>query len=200
MEMIKERKVFPCYFGSALKGYGVEALLDGIAAYAMPGEYSGDFGAKVYKISRDSQGNRLTHLRITSGILKVKDTLENAPESSEHWEEKVNQIRIYSGEKYEMVQEAGAGMICAVTGLGYTRPGEGLGIGQEAKGPVLEPVLNYRVILPEGCDVHTMLRNLRLLEEEDPMLRIVWNEELGEIHVQLMGAVQTEILKSLIKD
>ena len=212
IRLIAERKVFPCYFGSALKVEGVQDLLEGLEEYTRParallapGKTIDDlsnelFGARVYKISRDNQGNRLTHMRITSGSLKVKDTLENAPESSEHWEEKVNQIRIYSGEKYEMIQEAGTGMVCAVTGLGNTRPGEGLGITQEAKGPILEPVLNYRVILPEGCDVHTMLRNLRLLEEEDPMLRIVWNEELGEIHVQLMGAVQTEILQSLIKD
>ena len=116
------------------------------------------------------------------------------------WEEKVNQIRIYSGEKYEMVQEAGSGRIYAVTGLNYTYPGEGLGIECDSEAPALEPVLSYKIELPEGCDVHKMLGNLRILEEEDPMLKIVWNEELGEIHAKLMGAVQIEILKSLIKD
>ena len=212
VHFIAERKVFPCYFGSALKVEGVEELLAGLEEYTIPMRAllgsgnkeenltSKPFGARIYKISRDNQGNRLTHMRITSGSLKVKDILENAPESEEHWEEKVNQIRIYNGEKYEMVQKAEAGMVCAVAGLSHTRSGEGLGTNKETNGPVLEPVLNYRVILPEGCDVHTMLRNLRLLEEEDPMLRIVWNEELGEIHVRLMGAVQTEILQSMIKE
>ena len=252
-EMIGMRKVYPCYFGSALKIEGVQEFMDGMADYIEKNEQwtekgehgkteayrksdqktgrkdSGalnekdisEFGAKVYKISRDSSGSRLTHLKVTSGVLKVKDILNgyagkkssmNESDTSEvsekstlgkeadRWEEKVNQIRIYSGEKYEMVQEAEAGMICAVTGLNYTYPGEGLGIEADSEAPALEPVLSYKIELPEGCDVHKMLGNLRILEEEDPMLKIVWNEELGEIHAKLMGAVQIEILKSLIKD
>ncbi len=200
VRMIAERKIFPCYFGSALKVQGVEEFLEGVQQYTrqITPETDG-FGAKVYKISRDNQGNRLTHLKVTSGVLKVKDMLHGGNDT-ESWEEKVNQIRIYSGGKFEPAQEVYPGMICAVTGLSYTYPGEGLGIETESESPMLEPVLNYQIQLPEGCDVHTMLRNLRQLEEEDPMLRIVWNEELGEIHAQLMGEVQIEILRSLIKD
>ena len=201
--LIRERKVFPCYFGSALKLEGVQELLDGLEKY-MDGPVSGThaeeaFGAKVYKISRDSQGSRLTHVKITNGVLKVKEILEYMTEEGP-MQEKVNQIRIYSGDKYEMVQEAEKGCICAVTGLSRTYPGQGLGMQQGSSAPVLEPVLNYRVELPEGCDVHRMLQNFRQLEEEDPMLRVVWNEEAGEIQVQLMGEVQTEILQSLVKE
>ena len=225
-EMIGNRKVYPCYFGSALKMEGVQEFMDGMTGYIeknqqrktdpvsgksdMKGKSTGFFGAKAYKISRDAAGNRLTHLKVTSGRLKVKDILKGdmrknghsgETEGADHnWEEKVNQIRIYSGEKYEMVQEAKSGMVCAVTGLNYTYPGEGLGIECDSEAPALEPVLSYKIELPEGCDVHKMLGNLRILEEEDPMLKIVWNEELGEIHAKLMGAVQIEILKSLIKD
>ena len=189
--MIAERKVFPCCFGSALKMEGVTEFLKILDRFTKTPEYGGDFGARVFKISRDTAGNRLTHLKITGGVLKVKQMLG---------EEKADQIRIYSGEKYEMVQEAKSGMVCAVTGLNYTYPGEGLGIECDSEAPALEPVLSYKIELPEGCDVHKMLGNLRILEEEDPMLKIVWNEELGEIHAKLMGAVQIEILKSLIKD
>ena len=225
-EMIGNRKVYPCYFGSALKMEGVQEFMDGMTGYIeknqqrktdpasgqsdMKGKSTGFFGAKAYKISRDAAGNRLTHLKVTSGRLKVKDILKgdmrknghsDETEGADHnWEEKVNQIRIYSGEKYEMVQEAKSGMVCAVTGLNYTYPGEGLGIECDSEAPALEPVLSYKIELSEGCDVHKMLGNLRILEEEDPMLKIVWNEELGEIHAKLMGAVQIEILKSLIKD
>lgn len=223
-EMIGNRKVYPCYFGSALKMEGVQEFMDGMTAYVEKNEQinstdtnTSNFGAKVFKISRDPAGSRLTYLKVTSGTLKVKDTLTGiagkqqskkesdfAQDRSEtvmnNWEEKVNQIRIYSGEKYEMVQEAKSGMVCAVTGLNYTYPGEGLGIECDSEAPALEPVLSYKIELPEGCDVHKMLGNLRILEEEDPMLKIVWNEELGEIHAKLMGAVQIEILKSLIKD
>lgn len=198
--MIRERKVFPCYFGSALKINGVEALLDGIAAYTEEKEYPGDFRAKVYKISRDSQGTRLTHTKVTGGKLKVKDLLDGMDQKEEPWEEKVDQIRLYSGEKYEMLQEAQAGMVCALTGLTHTWPGEGLGGEEDAEDPALEPVLEYKVQLPSGCDVHQMLQNLRRLEEEEPMLRVVWEEELGEIYVRLMGEVQIEILKSLIQE
>ncbi|MCF2681806.1 translation factor GTPase family protein [Faecalicatena contorta] len=199
--MIAGRKVFPCYYGSALKVQGVQEFLAGLERYMQTPKYvnmKAAFGAKVYKISRDVSGSRLTHLKVTSGVLRVKDILMNAPDAQEHWEEKVNQIRIYSGEKYEMVPEVQAGTVCAVTGLSFTYPGEGLGTEHDTCEPVLQPVLNYRILLPDGCDVHAMLGNLRKLEEEDPMLRIVWNEELGEIYAQLMGEVQIEILKRLI--
>ena len=214
--MIAERQIFPCYFGAALKLQGVQELLDGIGKYVgdnVSANYdqadnrlqnSGDaqqFGARVYKISRDPQGNRLTHMKITSGELKVKSLLKGG-QVSEPWEEKADQIRIYSGEKFETVQQAKAGMICAVTGLKHTFPGEGLGIeaGKQAVTPMLEPVLNYQVYFPDQVDAHTMLGYMRQIEEEDPMLRVIWNEELGEIHVQLMGEVQTEILKSLVSE
>lgn len=199
--MIAERKVFPCYFGSALKIEGVQEFLDGLELYTkMSGNTAGisrengeaQFGARVYKISRDNQGNRLTHLKITSGVLRVRDTVSG--------QEKINQIRIYSGEKFEAVKEAETGMICAVTGLTQTYPGEGLGCEQDSKPPVLEPVLNYRVLLPEGCDIHRMLGNLRQLEEEDPLLKVVWKEELQEICVCLMGEVQIDVLKSMIEE
>ena len=195
--MVRERKVFPCYFGSALKLQGVEELLKGLECWMTPPVYGKEFGAKVYKISRDEQGNRLTHLKITGGTLKVKDVIA-VPGMEEG--EKVNQIRVYSGAKAEMVSEAEAGMICAVTGLTETKPGQGLGAESESELPLLEPVLTYRVKLPEDCDVHKMLQCLRQLEEEEPQLHIVWNETLGEIHVQVMGQVQMEVLKSLAEE
>ena len=195
--MVRERKVFPCYFGSALKLQGVEELLKGLEKWMTPPVYGKEFGAKVYKISRDEQGNRLTHLKITGGTLKVKDVIA-VPGMEEG--EKVNQIRVYSGAKAEMVSEAEAGMICAVTGLTETKPGQGLGAESESELPLLEPVLTYRVNLPEDCDVHKMLQCLRQLEEEEPQLHIVWNETLGEIHVQVMGQVQMEVLKSLAEE
>ena len=192
------RKVFPCYFGSALKLDGVEALLDGIDRYAQAPQYGERFGARVFKIARDGQGNRLTYLKITGGSLAVRSQLSGEEDSG--WQEKVNQIRVYSGEKYQAIEKAESGMVCAVTGLTHTRPGMGLGSAVGAMPPVLEPVLNYRVGLPEGCDAHVMLQNLRQLEEEDPQLCVVWNERLGEIHLQLMGEVQLEILTRLIAD
>lgn len=195
--MVRERKVFPCYFGSALKLQGVEELLKGLESWMTPPVYGKEFGAKVYKISRDDQGNRLTHLKITGGTLKVKDVIA-VPGMEEG--EKVNQIRVYSGAKAEMVSEAESGMICAVTGLTETKPGQGLGAESESDLPLLEPVLTYRVNLPEDCDVHKMLQCMRQLEEEEPQLHIVWNETLGEIHVQVMGQVQMEVLKSLAEE
>ena len=192
-QAVAERKVFPCYFGSALQVQGVEELLDGLDRFTEKKEYPEEFGAKVYKIARDDQGNRLTYIKVTGGKLKVKDVI---PEI----EEKVNQIRIYSGAKYEMVQEVCAGQVCALTGPEQTYPGQGLGAEPASDLPVLEPVLTCSVILPDGCDVHTMLRNLKQLEEEIPEMHVVWNERLGEIHVQIMGDVQTEILQSLIKE
>ena len=193
--LIRERKVFPCYFGSALKNIGVKEFLAGLECYAKERSYPEEFGAKVYKIARDPQGNRLTYLKVTGGVLKVRDLIRY-----QDVEEKVSQIRIYSGEKYDAVQEVRAGRVCAVTGLTKTYPGEGLGAEPPSEGPVLTPVLNYQLILPEGCDTDGMLLKLRQLEEEDPELHIVWNEELGEIHAQLMGEVQTEILQSMIRE
>ena len=189
---ISDRKVFPCYFGSALKMQGVDELLDGIEQYAQMPSYREAFGARVYKISRDAQGSRLTHMKITGGSLKVKMLLENG--------EKADQIRIYSGAGFETVNEIGAGRICAVTGLSKTRAGEGLGTEGRGTAPVLEPVLTYQIELPEGTNVHDMFLKLKQLEEEEPQLQIVWNDELGEIHAKVMGEIQIEILKSLIAE
>ena len=191
--LVADRKIFPCYFGSALHLQGVEELMNGICTYQMQKEYPAVFGAKVYKIARDGQGNRLTYLKVTGGTLKVKDVIgENG--------DKVNQIRVYSGEKYELLSEADAGKVCAVTGLAETYPGQGLGAEKDSELPILEPVLTYRIILPDDCNVHTMLRDLKLLEEEEPELHVVWIEKSQEIHVQLMGDVQIEILQRIIKE
>jgi ribosomal protection tetracycline resistance protein len=191
---VKERKVFPCFFGSALKLEGVEQFMQGIAEYTLIPCYPVEFGAKIFKITRDEQGNRLTHMKLTGGKLKVKDVLTN-----NIWEEKVNQIRIYSGQKFEAANEIGAGSVFAVTGLSQTRPGEGLGIEEASDTPVLEPVLFYQIILPEGCDPRMMIPKLRQIEEEEPELHIVWDEQLQEIQAQIMGEVQIEILQSLIQ-
>ncbi len=202
-EMIRERKLFPCYFGSALKMTGVEEFLGDLKLRIRETSYPEDFGAKIYKITRDNQGERLTHMKITGGTLKVKSVLSNGKpgESGEGiWQEKVNQIRIYSGEKYTMVSEVKAGTVCAVTGLTATYPGQGLGSEHASDMPVLEPVLSYRIGLPVEVNVHQALLQLRQLEEEEPLLHIVWNETLGEIYAQVMGEVQIEILKSLIKE
>lgn len=194
-EAVKARKLFPCYWGSALKLTGIEALLQGLEKYTYSPAYPQEFGARIFKIGRDEQGSRLTYLKITGGRLKVKDLLSNGV-----WEEKVNQIRIYAGEKYETASEAAAGSICAVTGLTQTKPGEGLGREKDLKLPLLEPVLTYQIILPTGCEPRVMIAKLRQLEEEDPALQIVWHEQLQEIRVQLMGEVQGEILQQLIQD
>ena len=194
-DVIVERKLFPCFFGSALKLEGIEPFLDGISHYTEEMLYDDAFAARVFKISRDEQGNRLTHLKVTGGSLKVKELLKT-PE----WEEKVNQIRLYSGSKFETVQVAEAGTICAVTGLTQTKPGEGLGEDSGDNAPMLEPVLTYRILLPEGVDASVMLPKLRMLEEEDPMLSIDWKEELQEIHAKLMGEVQIEVLTNLVKE
>lgn len=201
--LIQERKIFPCFFGSALKMTGVEEFVQGIRKNVVYPVYPEEFGAKVYKIGRDNQNARLTYMKITGGTLKVKTILSNQTEMKTEekiWEEKADQIRIYSGEKYELVNEAAAGTICAVTGLTQTYPGQGLGKEKASELPVLEPVLTYQIRLPQECDVHQMLLKLRQLEEEEPLLHIVWKEELGEIHAQVMGEVQIEILKSLIKE
>ena len=202
-QMIRERKLFPCYFGSALKMTGVEEFLDDLKLRIRVTSYPETFGAKIYKITRDNQGERLTHMKITGGTLKIKSVLSNGRpgETGEGiWQEKVNQIRIYSGEKYTMVSEVKAGTVCAVTGLTATYPGQGLGSEQASDMPVLEPVLSYRIGLPTEVNVHQALLQLRQIEEEEPLLHIVWNETLGEIYAQVMGEVQIEILKSLIKE
>ena len=191
-KVIKERKLFPCFFGSALKMTGVEEFLHGLEKYCETPEYPSEFGAKVFKIARDDQGNRLSYMKITGGTLKVKELLTDT--------EKADQIRIYSGEKYETKDEVEAGTICAVTGLSYTYPGEGLGSQEESELPILEPVLTYELILPDGVQPQAMMPKLAMLEEEEPELHIVWNEELQEIKIQIMGEVQIEILKALISD
>lgn len=199
--LIRKRNLFPCYFGSALKVTGVDEFMRGIMNYTEVATESEEakFGAKVYKISRDDQGNRLTYIKVTSGCLKVKDLLSGRDRRKEKdWEEKINQIRIYSGAKFETVNQAERGMICTVTGLSQTYPGEGLGIERDSDIPILEPVLTYQIQLPEDCEVHSMLEKLRQLEEEEPLLHIIWNEKLGEIYAQIMGEVQIEVLKSLI--
>ena len=188
-QAVQERKVFPCYFGSALKLAGVEAFLEGIVKYSTLPEYPDEFAARVYKISRDNNGNRLTHLKVLGGSLKVKGLI------GEH---KADQLRVYSGTQFKLAEEVCAGEICAVTGLEDTFCGQGLGACTEGEQPVLVPVLNYKILLPEGCDVHKMLRNLYQLEEEIPELHIVWREQSSEIHAQVMGEVQIEILKDII--
>ena len=201
--LIRERKLFPCFFGSALKMEGVEEFLEGIKKMVQIPRYPEEFAAKVFKIARDSQGNRLTYMKITGGNLKVKTLLTNQKSETQSegiWEEKVEQIRIYSGEKFEMIQEAEPGTICAVTGLSATYPGQALGAEKASEIPVLEPVLTYQIRLPEDCDVHQTLLKLRQLEEEEPLLHIVWNEILEEIHAQVMGVVQIDVLKSLMKE
>lgn len=192
-DAVSARKLFPCYFGSALKVEGVEELLNGLLTYTAKKEYPSAFGGKVYKIARDEQGSRLTYMKVTGGKLRVKDILPGT-------EEKINQIRIYSGQKYEMVQEVQAGGVCAVTGPIGTYPGQGIGAEKASDMFILEPVLTYQIQLPPGCDVHKMLLNLKQLEEEEPQLHIAWEEQLGEIHAQLMGEVQIEVLKSMIKE
>lgn len=195
--LITQRKVFPCYFGSALKMTGIEAFLDGLEEYCTPKDYPPDFGARVYKIGRDSSGNRLTYMKITGGCLQVKQMVSSKEGT---WEEKADQIRIYSGVRYETKQSAPAGTVCAVTGLTRTFSGEGLGMEPENAAPLLAPVMTYRIILPPACDVHGMYKNLCQLAEEEPQLHVVWKEQVGEIHVQLMGEVQIEVLKNLIAD
>lgn len=200
--LIVERKIFPCYFGSALKMDGVKSLLDGIRNYGMCPKFGTELGARVFKILRDTQGSRLTYVKITGGALKVKDVLSYLPKNAEDGQiaEKVNQIRIYSGEKYETVDVAEAGCICALTGLTGTYPGQGLGMEKDSPEPILEPVLTYQMILPQEVHPAAFLPKLRMLEEEDPMLHVLWSEELQEIQVQVMGQVQLEILQRQIRE
>lgn len=218
---IQNRQLFPCFFGSALKMKGVDKFLQGLQTYMVTPAYGKEFGARVFKISRDDQGNRLTYMKITGGTLKNRDivkgtsqglgnvhgngtgsSLEDTKESytNEVWEEKVNQIRIYSGAGFTSVNEAFPGMICAVTGLHYTLPGQGLGREKENILPLLVPVLTYQVLLPDTQDHRAFLPKLRQLEEEEPLLHVIWNEALSEIQVQVMGEVQIEVLKHLIME
>ena len=195
--LIARRKIFPCCFGSALKIAGVDDFVQILDTYAPSKEYADAFGAKVYKISRDPQGNRLTWMKITGGSLKVRETLRYVNQKGESVEEKAVQLRLYSGEKFTAAEEVTAGMLCAVTGLSGTFAGQGLGMEPAGTPPVLEPVMPYRVELPKGCDAATELPKLRQLEEEDPQLHILWDQ--GQIHVQIMGKVQLEIFKNLVQ-
>ena len=194
-QSIRQRQVFPCFFGSALKLEGIKELLASLEEYTTEPPRGDEFGARIFKLSDDPQGARLTHMKITSGCLKVKDVLHGSG-----WAEKADQIRIYSGAKYQTVDQAPAGMVCAVTGLTAAHPGDGLGAEAGAPSPVLEPVLAYRAVLPEGVDAHKALSALRKLEDADPALHVAWNEGLQEIRVQLMGEVQLEIIQSLLKE
>ena len=204
--MIGRRKIFPCFFGSALRMQGVEKFYSAFLRYANNKEYPKEFGARVYKIARDEQNRRLTYLKVTGGTLAVKQLVTNeeqiacAMEQGNVWKEKVDQIRIYSGEKYENVQEVESGMVCAVSGLNYTFPGECLGNEYKKMVSVLEPVLTYQVLLPDDRSSRTMYPLLKELEEEDPKLHLFWNEQNKEISVQLMGVVQIEVLQNLIKE
>ena len=211
-KMIKARKLFPCYFGSALKtdankdNGDIEDFLQAIDHYTLPVKGGDTFGARVFKIGRDNQGNRLTYLKVTGGIMKSRMTLKgvkndpDAEEGGSPWEEKINQIRLYSGEKFTAIEDADAGTICAVTGLSYTAPGDGLGAEPDAVKPFLNPVLTYRVLPGQDDDPAILLKKLRLLEEEEPALSVVWNSQLKEIQVQVMGEVQTEIVTNLMKE
>lgn len=193
---IKNRKVFPCMFGSALKLDGVDAFMDLINDYTEQPQYGSDFGAKVYKISED-KGQRLTMMKITGGTLKVKEILKSEKNINS---EKVNQIRLYSGEKFTAVDEATAGTVCAVTGITFTNSGDGLGVEDSSSNPMLTPVLTYTVNVPDGTDAHTVLSDMRILEAEDPQLKVEWNERYSEIHVKLMGDIQLEVLQTLFAD
>lgn len=195
-DAVAERRVFPCFYGSALRLEGVLTLLCGLAKYAKMPVYPEAFGARVYKIGRDPRGARLTFMKITGGSLKVKERIGCAGAE----EEKADQLRLYSGDRYETAEEVTAGEVCAVTGLTKTRPGMSLGAEKGCEIPLLEPVLYYQICLPREVSSSEMLRKLGELEEEDPLLHIVWDEKLQEIHAQVMGQVQIEVLTRLIKD
>ena len=192
-KLIYLKKCVPCYFGSGLKGDGVEEFLEGLEKYIIPKSYGNNFGAKVFKITHDSKGEKITHIKVTGGTLKVRDTVK-----LNNTEEKVNGIRIYSGEKFVSVESVVAGGICAVTGIKSANCGDGLGFEEPLADSFLEPVMNYRIVLPKECDPKVFFSKLKELETEDPQLHIMWNEFNQEIHISLMGEVQTEILKSII--
>ncbi len=194
---IRERKIFPCIFGSALRLDGVEELIDCIYDYAEMPEYPSEFSARVFKISEDDQGNRLTFIKVTGGTLNVREVLSS---DNNRDNEKVSQIRIYSGKKFTAEQSAIPGTVCALTGISFARPGDGLGEEKDVVIPVLEPVLSYSLILPDGTDPHKALDKMKILENEDPLLRVAWDEHSGTIQVSIMGEIQLEILKSVIKE
>ena len=196
--MVARRQVFPCLFGSALKLQGVDELLAALQEYTRQPKEAEEFAARVFKISRDEQGSRLTWLKVTGGHLRVKALLTGEDPDGQPWQEKADQLRVYSGAKFQAVEQAPAGTVCAVTGLTRTWAGQGLGEETAGQAPVLQPVQSCRLLLPEGCDAHAVLPRLTQLQEEDPQLRIVWNERLGEIHLQMMGEVQLDVLKRLI--
>ncbi len=198
-EAVASRRLFPCCFGSALKGEGIEKLLETISLYAKAPQYRSEFAAKVFKITTDESGERLTHLKLTGGQLSVKTLLSGRSSSGEEWSEKVNSIRIYMGEKYKTVNDLLPGSVAAVTGLSMTYPGEGLGSESDSGASQLEPVLSYRVVLPPEVDTHTALVMLRALGEEEPALHIDCSES-GDIHLRIMGEVQLEVLKRLIPE
>ena len=198
-DMVEQRMVYPCFFGSALKMQGVEELLAALGRFTIEPDYPDAFGARIFKISRDAQGARLTWLKVTGGTLRVKAPLTYDAQGKSY-SEKADQLRLYSGVRFRPLEEAGAGSVVTVTGLSRSYVGLGLGAEAEAQAPLLQPVLTYQLILPDGADAHSALKKLRELEEEDPMLRIVWDEQHGQIHVQLMGKIQLEILRRLISD
>ena len=205
--MIARRELFPCYFGSALKMDGIEQFVAGFERFAQEPQYNGEFGARIYKVSHDAQGNRLTWLKVTGGELKAKMMLSGTAHAGDadavaedgQWHEKADQVRVYSGAKSTTVDTVPAGTICAVTGLTQTFPGEGLGMERDAGSPVLQPVLTY-TLEPGECDIHKCLVALRELEDEDPLLHVVWQSRLEEVHLQLMGAVQLEIIQQIMHD
>ncbi len=198
--LIRERKLFPCFFGSALKLEGVKELLEGIDTYGEPADYHRKFGARVYKITRDPQGNRLTHMKITGGQLPVKTVVTGKNRQQEEWQEKVNQIRCYNGEKFELADCVQAGTICTVTGLSQTYIGQGLGVETEQTHPLLEPVMSYRVLPEQEAQMNTVIEKLHLLEEEDPLLQVKWNSQTKELTAHVMGPVQIEILERIMKE
>ena len=199
-DMLRRREIFPCCFGSGLRTEGVAEFLNTLELYARPGDYSEDFSARVYKIARDAQGNRMTFMKVTGGALRVRSLMKYADRDGNAFEEKISQLRIYSGAKYDTAETVLPGQICAALGLTETYPGQGLGAAGDFAEPLLEPVMSYRVILPPQSDPAAVLPKLMQLDQEDPQLHIVWNERTREISVQLMGRVQAEIFRSLVKE
>ena len=199
-DMLRRREIFPCCFGSGLRTEGVAEFLDMLELYARPGDYGEDFSARVYKIARDAQGNRMTFMKVTGGALRVRSLMKYADRDGNAFEEKISQLRIYSGAKYDTAETVLPGQICAALGLTGTYPGQGLGAAGDFAEPLLEPVMSYRVILPPQSDPAVLLPKLMQLDQEDPQLHIVWNERTREISVQLMGRVQAEIFRSLVKE
>ena len=197
-DLVYERKLFPCYFGSALKNEGIDKLLDGINRYSFEPVYHEEFGAKVFKIVKEN-GVRLTYMKITGGFIKVKDILSGITDGNQ-WSEKINDIRVYSGEKFKSISEADAGCICAISGLNNTYPGQGLGFEMQSESPNLQPVLSYQIIIPENVNINKAYKMLKELEEEDPTLNLKWNEETKEIIANVMGPIQIQVLKHIIKE